>query len=324
MLNILLYIILKFLIIIINLLLLICILTLLERTTLSSMQRRKGPNVIGFFGILQPIADGLKLLLKETIIPKNSSKFIFILAPICTFILSLISWVCIPLGQYVIVLSNPSLGILYILVVLSLNVYNLIMAGWASNSKYAFLGALRSAAQMISYELSLSFIILTILTTVQSLNPYIIVKNQVYCWFCFPYCTLLVLYLIIMLAESNRHPFDLPEAESELVSGYNIEYSSMTFALFFLAEYSYMLLLSALGVILFFGGWLAPSFLNFLNLPDFFWFGLKLTFFLTIYLQARAVLPRYRYDQLMKLGWKVFLPLTFSLYVFNIIILIFI
>lgn len=277
---------------------------------MGSIQRRRGPNVIGFLGLLQPLADGLKLFAKETILPSNSSIVIFLIAPILTFILSLIGWSVIPFSQS-LVLADLNVGILYLFATSSLSVYGIVMAGWASNSKYPFLGALRSAAQMISYEVSIGFIIVNVCICVGSFNLSSIVLAQQSVWFIVPLFPMFVMFSVSMLAETNRHPFDLPEAEAELVSGYNIEYSAMTFALFFLGEYANMLLMSSFASILFLGGWL-PLFDIFpLNvLPGSFWFSTKIAIGVIFFILTRAALPRYRYDQLMHIGWKCFLPLS--------------
>ena len=302
----------KILTIAVPLLVAVAYLTLAERKVMGSMQRRKGPNVVGFFGILQPLADGLKLLVKEPVLPSNSNILLFLGAPFMTFLLALISWAVIPFDEGV-VLSDLNLGIPYIFAISSLGVYGVIIAGWSSNSKYAFLGALRSTAQMVSYEVSLGLILITILLCVGSLNLSSIVLAQKYVWFGLPLFPLLVLFFISCLAETNRAPFDLPEAEAELVAGYNVEYSSMGFALFFLGEYANMIMMSVLGVILFLGGWLPPFSFTFLYwIPGSMWLGLKTIFFLFLYIWVRAAFPRYRYDQLMRLGWKVFLPLALA------------
>ena len=279
------------------------------------MQMRKGPNVVGPFGLFQPIADGLKLLTKETIIPAGANRVVFLLAPILTFMLSLIAWVVIPfdLGW---VLADINVGILYLFAISSLGVYGILMAGWASNSRYPFLGALRSAAQMVSYEVSIGFVIVTVLLCAGSLNLSVIVQAQrgsagLFSWFWLPLLPMLIVFFVSTLAETNRLPFDLPEAEAELVAGYNVEYSGMTFALFFLGEYSNMILMSAMTVILFLGGWLSPiPYDPFTLIPGIVWFALKTALVLFIFLWVRATFPRYRYDQLMRLGWKVFLPLS--------------
>ncbi len=298
--------------IIIPLLLAVAYLTYVERKVIAAMQLRVGPNVVGWFGLLQPFADGLKLLHKETIIPTRSNPFIFIIAPLITFGLSLSAWVVIPFGPGM-VLSNINVGVLYLFAISSLGVYGIIIAGWASNSKYAFLGALRSAAQMISYEISIGLIIITVILSVGSLNLSQIVEAQKTIWFIIPHLPMAVIFMISSLAETNRLPFDLPEAEAELVSGYNVEYSSMTFALFFLGEYANMILMSAMGSILFLGGWLPPfNIAPFTWVPGIVWFSLKISFLLFIFLWVRATFPRYRYDQLMHLGWKVFLPFSLT------------
>jgi NADH-quinone oxidoreductase subunit H len=289
---------------------------------MGSIQRRRGPNVIGFLGLLQPLADGLKLFVKETILPSNSNLYIFIIAPLLTFILSLIGWAVIPLSE-TIVISDLNLGILYLFAVSSLSVYGIVMAGWSSNSKYPFLGSLRSAAQMISYEVSIGFIIVNICICVGSFNLSNIVLAQSNVWFVIPLFPMFVLFYISMLAETNRHPFDLPEAEAELVSGYNVEYSAMTFALFFLGEYANMLLMSAFSSILFLGGWL-PVFNIFplTLLPGSFWLSIKILLGVTFFILTRAALPRYRYDQLMHIGWKSFLPLSLGYLLFTVSLLI--
>jgi len=301
----------KVLLIVIPLLISVAYFTLAERKILGAMQRRRGPNVVGVFGLLQPLSDGFKLLVKETIIPSNANKFIFIISPIITFVISLMGWAIIPFDKYSM-LAEINIGVLYLFAVSSLGVYGIIMSGWSSNSKYAFLGALRSAAQMISYEVSIGFIIVTIVVCCGSFNLQSIIESQKNVWFLIPFFPLFLMFFISALAETNRHPFDLPEAESELVSGYNVEYSAMGFALFSLGEYSNMLLMSALNVILFFGGWhafyLCKSILVFI--PGSAWFGIKICFFVILFIWMRGALPRYRYDQLMGLGWKVFLPIS--------------
>ncbi|AGI48866.1 NADH dehydrogenase subunit 1 (mitochondrion) [Nannochloropsis oceanica] len=284
--------------------------TLAERKIMGTIQRRKGPNVVGFQGLLQPLADGLKLFVKESILPSNANKALFIFAPMLTFGLSLIGWAVIPFGES-LVLADINVGILYLLAVSALGVYGIILSGWSSNSKYAFLGALRSAAQMVSYEVSIGFILITVVLCSGSFNLSSIVLAQEKVWFCVPHLPMFILFFISALAETNRHPFDLPEAEAELVSGYNVEYSAMGFALFFLGEYANMLLMSALTAILFLGGWL-PLFniLPFTLIPGSVWFSLKIGFFVILFIVMRACLPRFRYDQLMSLGWKVFLPFS--------------
>ena len=302
----------KILGLVVPLLVAVAYLTLAERKVMASMQRRKGPNVVGFFGILQPLADGLKLLIKEPVLPSSANTVVFLAAPVVTFLLALISWAVIPFGEGM-VLSDLDIGMLYIFAISSLGVYGVIMAGWSSNSKYAFLGALRSTAQMVSYEVSLGLIIITVLMCVGSLNLSEIVLAQEEVWFAVPLFPLLLLFFILCLAETNRAPFDLPEAEAELVAGYNVEYSSMGFALFFLGEYANMIMMSVLCVILFLGGWLPPLSLTiFYWIPGSFWLGIKTIFFLFLYIWVRAAFPRYRYDQLMRLGWKVFLPLALA------------
>ena len=299
--------ILKISIIILPLLVMIAYLTFFERKVIGYMQLRRGPNVVGPFGLFQPLADGLKLLTKETIIPSNSNKAVFLFAPVLTFTLALLAWAVIPVDEG-LVLSNINVGILYIISISSLGVYGLIMAGWASNSRYAFLGALRSAAQMISYEVSIGLIIINVLITVGSLNLSEIVYAQRDMWFLFPHLPMFLIFFISTLAETNRAPFDLPEAEAELVAGYNVEYSSLSFGLFFLGEYGNMILMSSLTTILFLGGWMPILGLEFI--PGIIWFLLKVCILLFMFLWIRATLPRYRYDQLMRLGWKVFLPLS--------------
>ncbi len=298
--------------VVVPLLLAIAYLTYAERKVIASMQLRIGPNVVGWFGLLQPFADGLKVLHKETIIPTRANTLLFLMAPLITFGLSLSAWAVIPFSAGVVI-SNINVGILYLFAISSLGVYGVIIAGWASNSKYAFLGALRSAAQMVSYEVSIGLIIITVLLSAGSLNLSQIVEAQSGLWYVVPHLPMAVLFVISALAETNRAPFDLPEAEAELVSGYNVEYSSMSFALFFLGEYGNMILMSAMGTILFLGGWLPPfSIAPFTWIPGIVWFALKISFILFIFLWVRATFPRFRYDQLMRLGWKVFLP--FSLF----------
>jgi NADH-quinone oxidoreductase subunit H len=311
---------LKILLIILPLLIAVAYFTLAERKIMASIQRRKGPNVVGTFGVLQPLADGLKLFVKETILPSNCDTVLFILAPILTFYLSLLSWAVIPFG-YGMFYAEINIGILYLLAISSLGIYGIIIAGWSSNSKYALLGALRSTAQMVSYELTIGFIILSVIICAGSLNLNIIVFSQTQIWYFIPLFPLFLIFFVSSLAETNRHPFDLPEAEAELVSGYNVEYSAMGFALFFLGEYANMLLMSSFITILFLGGWHAP----FLFLDVFvgpFWFSLKILIFVTGFIVFRAILPRYRYDQLMRLGWKIFLPFTLSWLILTASILI--
>jgi len=291
--------------IVVPLLLAVAYLTYAERKVIAAMQIRKGPNVVGPFGLLQPIADGLKLLMKETVVPSGANRVVFVAAPMLTFILSLVAWAVIPFGKGIVV-ANINVGILYLFAISSLGVYGIIMAGWASNSKYAFLGALRSAAQMVSYEVSIGFVMISALLLAGSLNLSDIVLAQQKVWFCIPLFPMFVIFFVSGLAETNRAPFDLPEAEAELVSGYNVEYSAMTFALFFLGEYANMILMSAVTSLLFLGGWLAPFGLTFIPGPI--WLILKICACLFVFLWVRATFPRYRYDQLMRLGWKVFLP----------------
>lgn len=283
-------------------------LTLMERKVIAAMQLRKGPNVVGPFGLLQPLADGLKLMLKEVIIPTAANKALFFLAPIITFVLALIGWAVIPFSE-TFVIADINVGIMYLLATSSLGVYGIIISGWASNSKYAFLGAIRSSAQMISYEVSIGLIIISVILCVGSMRLNDIILAQKDMWFIVPMFPMFLLFFISALAETNRHPFDLPEAESELVAGYNVEYSSMPFSMFFLGEYANMILMSASASILFLGGWLAPcEFLSFIPGPI--WLMLKIFILLFCFIWVRATLPRYRYDQLMRLGWKVFLPLS--------------
>jgi NADH-quinone oxidoreductase subunit H len=300
------------LLIIIPLLLAVAYLTLVERKVIAAMQLRVGPNVVGWFGLLQPFADGLKLLHKETIIPTRANPLIFLVAPLITFGLSLSAWAVIPFSPGWVI-ANINVGVLYLFAISSLGVYGIIIAGWASNSKYAFLGALRSAAQMVSYEVSIGLVIIAVLLSAGSMNLTSIVESQKGLWYVIPHLPMAVIFIISALAETNRAPFDLPEAEAELVSGYNVEYSSMTFALFFLGEYANMILMSTMGTILFLGGWLPPLDMVPLTwIPGVVWFFLKVSFLLFIFLWVRATFPRYRYDQLMYLGWKVFLPFSLA------------
>ena len=303
-------IILKISFIIIPLLVFIAYLTYFERKVIGAMQLRKGPNVVGPFGLLQPVADGIKLLTKETIFPDKSNKFLFVLSPILTFALALFAWAVIPV-DYKVVLSNINVGLMYIFAISSLGIYGIIVAGWSSNSRYAFLGALRSAAQMISYEVSIGLIIISVLLSSGSLNLTQIVLSQNEMWYIIPHFPMFIIFFISTLAETNRAPFDLPEAESELVAGYNVEYSSMSFGLFFLGEYGNMILMASMSTILFLGGWLPPFNWHFFDyIPGYIWFLSKVMILLFIFLWVRATLPRYRYDQLMSLGWKLFLPLS--------------
>ena len=301
---------LQILVVIGPLLIAVAYLTLAERRVIGFMQLRRGPNVVGPFGMLQPFADALKLMAKETILPAGANKVVFLFAPMLTFILSLVAWAVIPFDEG-LVIADINVGILYLFAVSSLGVYGVIMAGWASNSKYAFLGALRSAAQMVSYEVSMGLVIITVLLCAGSLNLSEIVEAQRGMWFALPLLPMFVVFFISTLAETNRAPFDLPEGESELVAGYFVEYSSMSFALFFLGEYANMILMSSMTVILFLGGWLPPFDIWPLNiLPGPLWFILKITMVLFVFLWVRATTPRYRYDQLMRLGWKIFLPFS--------------
>ena len=288
--------------------------TLAERKIMAAIQRRRGPNVVGIWGLLQPLADGLKAVLKEIIIPRKANRLIFLGAPLLTLILSLAGWIVIPFNMSCF-LADINLGLLYLFALSSLNVYSIIFAGWSSNSKYAFLGGLRSAAQMISYEVALGLIILPVVLCVGSFNLTDIVLAQRSIWFIFPLFPLALIFFISSLAETNRAPFDLPEAEAELVAGYNVEYSSITFAMFFLGEYSNMLLMSSLNSILFLGGWLAP-FAIFTFIPEVVWFSMKIILYCFIFVWIRAAFPRFLYDQLMNLGWKVFLPITLGYFIF--------
>ena len=281
-----------------------------ERKVLALIQLRRGPNVVGPFGILQSFADALKLLTKENIVPSNSNKVVFLLAPIITMVLSLAGWAVIPFAPNWVI-ADINVGIMYLFAVSSLGVYGVIMAGWASNSQYPFLGALRSAAQMVSYEVSIGFVIITVLLCVGSLNLSKIVEAQQTVWFAIPLLPMFVVFFISALAETNRLPFDLPEDESTLVAGFFTEYSSASFVLFFLGEYASMILMSSMTVILFMGGWLPPFDIFPLNIiPGVVWFTLKVIFILFLFIWVRGTFPRYRYDQLMRLGWKIFLPLS--------------
>ena len=281
-----------------------------ERKVLALIQLRRGPNIVGPFGILQSFADALKLLTKENIIPSGSNKIVFILAPIITMVLSLAAWAVIPFAPGWVV-SDINVGVMYLFAVSSLSIYGVIMAGWASNSKYPFLGALRSAAQMVSYEVSIGFVIITVLLCVGSLNLTKIVEAQRTVWFAIPLLPMFIVFFISALAETNRLPFDLPEDEATLVAGFFTEYSSASFVLFFLAEYASMILMSAMTVILFLGGWLPPfDIFPFNVVPGIIWFTAKIIFVLFLFIWVRGTFPRYRYDQLMRLGWKVFLPLS--------------
>ncbi len=281
-----------------------------ERKVLALIQLRRGPNVVGPFGILQSFADALKLLTKENIVPANSNKIVFLLAPIITMVLSLAGWAVIPFAPNWVI-ADINVGIMYLFAVSSLGVYGIIMAGWASNSQYPFLGALRSAAQMVSYEVSIGFVIITVLLCVGSLNLSKIVEAQQTVWFAIPLLPMFVVFFISALAETNRLPFDLPEDESTLVAGFFTEYSSASFVLFFLGEYASMILMSSMTVILFMGGWLPPfDIFPFNVIPGVIWFVIKIIFILFLFIWVRGTFPRYRYDQLMRLGWKIFLPLS--------------
>ena len=284
----------------------------LDRRVWAFVQKRQGPNVVGPFGLLQSLADALKYIFKEVIIPSSSNKVIFILAPIVTMTLALISWAVIPFSATQ-VLADINVGILYLFAVSSLGVYGIIMGGWASNSKYPFLGAIRSAAQMVSYEVSIGVIIINVLLCVGSLNLNDIVMAQKNLWFVIPLFPMFVIFFISALAETNRPPFDLPEAEAELVAGYQTEYSGMMYAMFWLGEYANILLMCAMGAILFLGGWLSPIDLYPFNLiPGAIWMIFKILFLFVLFALVKAIVPRYRYDQLMRLGWKIFLPLSLT------------
>ncbi len=292
--------------------LIVALFTLLERKLLAGIQRRRGPNVVGILGLLQPFADAVKLIIKETIIPGLSNSILFIIAPVLSFTISLLGWSVLPLS-YSLVLSDINLGLMFLFSISSLGVYGIIISGWSSNNKYAFLGALRSAAQFVSYEVSIGIIIMTVLLCVGSLNFSEIVLFQTKIWFIIPLFISFFMFFISALAETNRVPFDLPEAESELVSGYNVEYAATTFVLFFLAEYSNILIMCVLIVIFFFGGWI--PFLNLVILyyiPLWLWFSVKISFVIFLFIFIRGTLPRYRYDQLMFIGWKVLLPISLS------------
>lgn len=309
----------KTLLILIPLLLSVAFFTLAERKVLGTIQRRMGPNVIGAYGLLQPLADGFKLFMKEAIAPSSANKVLFTISPMLTFIVSLIGWAVIPFNANSI-LADVNIGTIYLLAVSSLGFYGIAMSGWSSNSKYPFLGSMRSTAQMVSYEVSIGFIVITIILCVGSFNLQEIIDFQTNIWNIVTFFPLFLMFFTSALAETNRHPFDLPEAEAELVSGYNVEYAAMGFALFSLGEYSNMLIMSAVNSIFFLGGSLAPIFLFFL--PGSFWLGLKICFFVILFAWMRAILPRYRYDQLMTLGWKVFLPISLAYIVFTMNLLV--
>lgn len=315
---------LKIISLILPLLIAVAYTTLAERKIMAAIQRRKGPDIVGLFGLLQPLADGLKLFVKETVLPSSANTVIFILAPVLTFLFGLLSWCIIPFGEG-LVLVDLNIGVLYLLAISSLGVYGIIIAGWSSNSKYAFLGALRSTAQMISYEVSIGLIIINVLLCAGSLNFSEIVLAQQAIWYIIPLFPISLMFYISVLAETNRAPFDLPEAEAELVAGYNVEYSAMGFALFFLGEYANMILMSGLTVIFFLGGWLPILPLTvFFWIPSSIWFSIKITLSLFCFVWIRSSFPRYRYDQLMRLGWKVFLPLSLSfIFIISSLLLVF-
>ena len=277
---------------------------------LAAIQLRRGPNVVGPFGLLQPFADAIKMLMKETVIPSGSNRLLFLMAPMLTFGLAMVAWAVIPVNEGWAI-ADINVGILYLFAISSLGVYGIIIAGWASNSKYAFLGAMRSAAQMVSYEVSIGFVMVSVLLCVGSLNLTDIVLAQRTIWFCIPLFPMFIVFFISTLAETNRSPFDLPEGESEIVAGFFVEYSSLSFGLFFLGEYANMILLSGLGSILFLGGWMSPiPYAPFTWIPGVIWFALKIALLLFVFSWTKGTLPRYRYDQLMRLGWKVFLPVS--------------
>jgi NADH-quinone oxidoreductase subunit H len=300
--------------IVVPLLLAVAYLTFAERKVIAAAQLRKGPNVVGPFGLLQPIADGLKLFLKETVVPSGANHLVFLLAPMLSFSLSLVAWAVIPFDAGVVI-ANINVGILYLFAISSLGVYGIIMAGWASNSRYAFLGALRSAAQMVSYEVAIGFVLVAVLLCAGSLNLTDIVEAQRHVWFVLPMLPMAVIFFISGLAETNRLPFDLVEGETEIVAGYFVEYSAMAFALFYMGEYANMILISAMTAVLFLGGWLPPFGIEpftgaAAHIWHGLWFALKIAFSLFCFLWIRATFPRFRYDQLMRLGWKVFLPFS--------------
>jgi len=299
---------LKALALLVPLLIAVAYLTYAERKVLGAMQLRRGPNVVGPFGLFQPFADAIKMMFKETVIPSGASPLLFLMAPMLTFALAMLAWAVIPVNDGWAI-ADINVGVLYLFAISSLGVYGIIIAGWASNSKYAFLGALRSAAQMVSYEVSMGFIMVTVLICAGSLNLTAIVNAQKTVWYCIPLFPMFIMFFISTLAETNRSPFDIPEGESEIVAGFFVEYSSMSFALFFLGEYANMILMSSMTTILFLGGWLAPFGIEpFTWIPGPIWFILKVCFVLFFFVWTRATFPRYRYDQLMRLGWKVFLP----------------
>jgi NADH-quinone oxidoreductase subunit H len=302
----------KILFLLVPVLISVAMIVWLDRRIWAFVQKRQGPNVVGPFGLLQSLADALKYIFKEVIIPSSSNKVIFILAPIVTMTLALISWAVIPFSATQ-VLADINVGILYLFAVSSLGVYGIIMGGWASNSKYPFLGAIRSAAQMVSYEVSIGVIIINVLLCVGSLNLNDIVMAQENLWFVIPLFPMFVIFFISALAETNRPPFDLPEAEAELVAGYQTEYSGMMYAMFWLGEYANILLMCAMGAILFLGGWLSPiEIYPFTLIPGAIWLIFKILFLFILFALVKAIVPRYRYDQLMRLGWKIFLPLALT------------
>jgi NADH-quinone oxidoreductase subunit H len=299
--------------VVIPLLVAVAYMTYVDRKVWAAIQLRRGPNVVGVFGLGQPFADGLKLFLKETILPSSANRILFIIAPMITFVTALVAWAVVPFGDGVVI-ADINVGILYLFAISSLGVYGVIIAGWASNSKYAFLGALRSAAQMVSYEVSIGFVLVTVLLCTGSLNLTQVVlaqKGWFFNWFWLPLLPMFVIFFVSSLAETNRTPFDLPMSEAELVAGFHTEYSAMTFGLFFLGEYANMILLSAMGAVLFLGGWQSPiPYAPFTMVPGIIWFMLKIAMLLFVFSWTKGTLPRYRYDQLMRLGWKVFLPVS--------------
>jgi NADH-quinone oxidoreductase subunit H len=296
--------------VLVPLLIMVAYATYAERKALAAIQLRRGPNVVGPFGLWQPFADAIKMVMKETIIPTGANRALFIMAPMITFGLAMTAWAVVPTGDHLAV-ANINVGILYLFAISSLGVYGIIIAGWASNSKYAFLGALRSAAQMVSYEVSIGFVMVSVLLCVGSLNLNDIVLAQNGLWFCIPLFPMFIVFFISGLAECNRAPFDLPEGESEIVAGFFVEYSAMSFAMFFLGEYANMILMSGMTTILFLGGWMSPlPFVPFTLIPGPIWFIAKICFVMFMFFWVRATFPRFRYDQLMRLGWKVFLPLS--------------
>ncbi len=309
-----------FLILVLPLLIAVAFFTLAERKIIAAIQRRSGPHIVGYWGLLQPFADALKLLTKQTIVPNKSQRTLFLFAPVYTFAMALSAWVVIPFDKNVVV-ANISLGVVYLLAISTLSVYGIIIAGWASNSKYAFLGALRAAAQIISYDVSLGLILLSVIICAGSCNLTEIVLAQTDFWFIVPLWPLACIFFVSSLAETNRAPFDLTEAEAELVAGYNVEYSAVGFTLFFLAEYSNILLISIYMTILFLGGWLPFPFFGWIILSPKFWLAFKTIFLVFLFIWTRATLPRFRYDQLMTLGWKVFLPLALIFFILLVLVI---